>query len=41
MGNIMLGANAPSWISDAVAGRPKAITESADFPSFLADSAYF
>jgi len=33
MGNITLGANAPSWTSDAVADRPKATTESAHFPT--------
>lgn len=33
MGNITLGANAPSWISNAVAGQAKATTGSARFPT--------
>lgn len=33
MGNIMLEASTPSWISDTVAGRPKATMESAHFPT--------
>lgn len=33
MGNITLGANAPSWISNAVACQAKATTESARFPT--------
>lgn len=33
MGNIMLEASTPSWISDAVADRPKATMESTHFPT--------
>lgn len=33
MGNITLGANTPSSISNAVVGQPKATTESAHFPT--------
>lgn len=41
MGNITLGANIPSWMSNAVAGQLKATTESAHFPTASWLTAYF
>lgn len=40
MGNITLGTNGPSWISNAVAGQPRATPECSSSYSFLDEHAY-